>query len=460
MKSVVVKCISKLLNIWCFSLDYILGPLIVFPGKKPAYDDNFVDRINRYYTVTIILFFNIYVCTEEYVGEPIYCWCPPEFEEFDVWYVDYVCWVSNTYYLPFSKPIPPKYEHRQTDGVEITYYQWVPLILFLMALTLYLPRLFLRVGIQWAGIEVRKMVVLVKHFNFSSPEEREMRLRKIAAYIDVWCAGVNRYRAGMSAIFRERLSTLCPIGCGRHYGNYLITLMIFIRFIYLFNAVGTLFFLNEFLGNKFYIYGFEVMDAVFKGKEWMMSPRFPRITLCEMDLRQLTNIHRYTFQCVLPINFYNEKIFLFLWFWYVILSFLCFCNFLLTISQALIPRINESFVKKYLRMIDVIDDPKISKKLVHKFIHNYLRHDGVYIIKEISRNGNTANTTEMMQYIWESFLERQNQYERVVYGSQLKCNMSLLHAYHTSPPLIISNGTLSHISEEELIKKYGNETFV
>ncbi len=39
-------------------------------------------------------------------------------------------------------------------------------------------------------------------------------------------------------------------------------------------------------------------------------------------------LHRYVVQCVLPINLFNEKIFIFIWFWFAMLC-------ILTVTSAL-----------------------------------------------------------------------------------------------------------------------------
>jgi hypothetical protein len=52
------------------------------------------------------------------------------------------------------------------------------------------------------------------------------------------------------------------------------------------------------------------------------SVYFPKVVMCDFLIREFGHpnfSHKYSIQCVLPINLYNQQIFTFLWFWFLIL---------------------------------------------------------------------------------------------------------------------------------------------
>ena len=78
---------------------------------------------------------------------------------------------------------------------------------------------------------------------------------------------------------------LCPM-FGRHHGNYLVTLYLLVKLLYIGNVVGQLYMLNALLGASYHSYGVDVVSAFINGTaDWTASPIFPRVTLCDLRVR-------------------------------------------------------------------------------------------------------------------------------------------------------------------------------
>jgi len=92
---------------------------------------------------------------------------------------------------------------------------------------------------------------------------------------------------------------------GKLYGNYLITAYLAVKLLYLGNAIGQLFLLDAFLKIDYHLYGVQVVERLIRGQDWGYSERFPRVTLCEFEIRHQSRVHRYVVQCALTINLFK-----------------------------------------------------------------------------------------------------------------------------------------------------------
>jgi hypothetical protein len=314
-------------------------------------------------------------------------------------YTNNVCWISNTYHVPFED-VPPR--HTLPYESEVGYYQWVPMILLFQALLFKLPCILWRILTASAGVNLDKIVTLAAETAYVAPDERDRTIKHIVRYMDRWIESAREYRSGCFIRIRQQISKYCCLVWGKRYGNYLVTIYMFIKLLYLTNAIGQLFILNEFLGTNYNVYGFEVMEHLARGIDWTESPRFPRVTHCFFEIRQMQNVHQYTVQCVLPINLFNEKIFIFIWFWLVFVSTLSAANFLIWVYNMIFRQHRLRYLKKFLRINDCYKS-ELDKKMAVKFAEQYLRQDGIFVLRLVGKNANDVLVSELIMQLWNHY---------------------------------------------------------
>ena len=60
-------------------MDRLSKSLLSVKEVKFRADDDYMDRLSRFYTVVILICFAGLVSTRQFVGHPISCWCPAQF---------------------------------------------------------------------------------------------------------------------------------------------------------------------------------------------------------------------------------------------------------------------------------------------------------------------------------------------------------------------------------------------
>ena len=106
----------------------------------------------------------------------------------------------------------------------------------------------------------------------------------------------------------------------RSHGGYAINFFL-CELMTLINVIAQIYITDRFLGYQFTTYGTEVIKMTTMDPEVRADPMnvvFPKVTKC--------TFHKYgasgTVQtidglCILPLNIINEKIYVFLWFWFI-----------------------------------------------------------------------------------------------------------------------------------------------
>src|SRR6218665_378925 len=361
-------------------------------------DDDFADRLNRQYTAALHILMAVLVSARQYFGEAIHCWCPEVCASNHETYANIFCWVDDTYYVPFYEKMPQDDEGRER---KITYYQWVPIILMLECLMFLFPYAVWRMLNARSGINIGVIIEAALSSQYEvCPEQRDKTLRYAVHLMDRYLLAQRDHRTGCLSRIKQMLSKHCIFVYGKLYGNYLTSCYLFVKVLYSVNAVGQLFLLDVFLGYDFHFLGIHVVRHLLFGDEWRPSDRFPRVSMCDYRIRQNTNVHRYTVQCVLPINLFNEKIFTVLWFWLFILAVLTLIALVHWLCRLIYWPVNYRFVKRKLNFFEDVHQDSSSLK---RFADNYLRRDGLFILRLVAKNAGDLVATEILTALWDNF---------------------------------------------------------
>ena len=94
--------------------------------------------------------------------------------------------------------------------------------------------------------------------------------------------------------------------------------------MYLNLVTGQMFLMDRFFEGAFFTFGLEVIAFAERDQEDRLDPMvyiFPRMTKCTFHKFGTSgNIEKHDALCILPLNIVNEKIYIFIWFWLLLLG--------------------------------------------------------------------------------------------------------------------------------------------
>merc|ERR1712179_864536 len=225
------------------------------------------------------------------------------------------------------------------EVVHHKYYQWVVFVLFLQAACFHLPRLI------WKHAEggLMKMLVgdLTDPMMLIKKSDRSDKVEFIKKY------------------FKESI---------KGHGPYALKFF-FCEFLCLVNVIGQMYFTDKFLGYTFMTYGSDVFAMTFGDPEDRADPMnmvFPKVTKCTFHKYGPSGtITQHDGLCILALNIINEKIYVFLWFWFVFVAMFSAMAILYRMVMLLVPglRVNAIMARTLYQVdkrtvTDVLSNPQ------------------------------------------------------------------------------------------------------
>ena len=287
-----------------------------------------------------------------------------------------------------------------------------------------------------AGVELKDiMEAAYSHKSVQKFEKRSEITKYLIDNIDQYLSNRRRLKSRDSPLqkFKYYVDSFV-FGAGIYLGNYLYTTYIVTKIIYIINSSFQFYLMNEFLGKKISEISSTIKEYFGSEKKLLTeleSVYFPKVVMCDFRVREASHpnySHRYSIQCVLPINLYNQQIFTILWFWYLILTIINIIALGKWIKE-FVPKHRRSFIlkrllllNKYQKLLYNKDDPTLKETIksgLKRFNQNYLKCDGVFIIKMISiLTSDVVGTTILLelwnrQNITETKIEPKNSPESV-----------------------------------------------
>lgn len=288
----------------------------------------------------ILIGCSLVVTSRQYIGDPIDCIV----ETIPSHIMDTYCWFHSTYTLTNRliglagrDMVQPGVasDNGNNDTIKYhLYYQWVCFMLFFQSMASYLPRYI------WKTFEGGRISVLTDKLNRPIMDETIKKNQKLAVINYI------KDNLNMHSFYAYRFF-LC-------------------EFLNVIVAIGQFYVTNYFLGSNFSTYGMDVVLAMESDHTRIEDPMdrlFPKMTKCTFwKYGPSGSVQKFDGLCVLPLNIVNEKIYVFLWFWFIILSILSGFSLVYRALVVFAPKIRLYLLRARTRLSSHTDIENIADK--------------------------------------------------------------------------------------------------
>ncbi|XP_022174269.1 innexin inx3-like isoform X1 [Myzus persicae] len=258
---------------------------------RPVIDDC-IFQCHYKLTTNILLTFCLLVSSINLIGNPIECITNSAKKTEMHKVINSYCWMSNLYTSNVKQGFGLPYTGNNERNIRShSYYKWVPFMLFFQAMTFYVPHWIWKI---WEGGKIRMITNGMRGFCEGPAKSRRIKQDRLVQY------------------FIESFHTHSTYGFG----------YILCEIMNIFNVGFNIYITHKFLGETFLTYGIEVLKYYQHPNYFNpMEDIFPRLTKCNFfKYGSSGTIQNIDAMCILAQNVLNEKIYLFIWIWFLMLA--------------------------------------------------------------------------------------------------------------------------------------------
>uniref|UniRef100_A0A1I8IW37 Innexin n=1 Tax=Macrostomum lignano TaxID=282301 RepID=A0A1I8IW37_9PLAT len=375
--------------------------------------EDFIDVLNYLVTPAILIFFAGISASKQYLFTPIQCWSIIETASTQrMEYVENLCWIENMYYWPQTATLPKNTQVERRERKMWRNHEAAPHPTYLIDICgefqakktqfsqrpetfhaettvpsacFYLPRICWLFLSNRFGTSIMDIIRFAMSSATVDQDKRQRMVQYLAAHIEKVLFYAQPYRRGRWNQLKSRCAHIFPcIVLTKRTGFVLVGSYLLIKLLYVKNSALQLVIMQEFLGMNHTLWGLQLLVNMLTRREWEQTGIFPRVARCDVLVDNVGQSNLYTMQCVLPNNMLNEKMYLFLWLWTWAVLLFTACSFLSWAISSTMRSSRRTFIKKYLKIMTPIHADE--KMLAKRFVNNFLRYDGVFILKMIRYN--------------------------------------------------------------------------
>ncbi|KAL7299165.1 hypothetical protein TKK_0007764 [Trichogramma kaykai] len=292
--------------------------------------DNMIFRAHYRITSAILFACCIIVTANNLIGDPINCITDNGVPGH---VINTYCWITYTFTMPTDQfkqvgvqvPHPAIGNENNGEKKYHSYYQWVPFMLFFQGVMFYAPHWIWK---QWENGTMRSISDGMRGAIMDSRAERQARLQRLVQYLTDTMHMHNMYA-------------------------FIYFLTEVLNFV---NVIVNMFMVDKFLGGTFLQYGWDVVKFSQMDQEFRRDPMievFPRVTKCTFHKYGASGtIQTHDALCVLALNILNEKIYVFLWFWFIILACMSGVAIVYSAAIVLLPSTREYILRRRFKFVD------------------------------------------------------------------------------------------------------------